>query len=116
MNDRHGHQTGDRLLRVVAQRLIAAVREVDTVARVGGDEFAVILEAISDIEDANAVASKIAETIGEPFSIDNRTLAIGASTGIAMYPGDGDEVNALLHHADAEMYRAKRAGSESTPP
>ena len=112
VNDEHGHQTGDRLLRVVAQRLVAAVREVDTVARVGGDEFAVILEAITDAEDAAAVAAKIAESIGEPFSIDSRTLKIGASTGIAIYPGDGDEVSALLQHADAEMYRAKRASSE----
>jgi len=110
VNDRHGHQTGDRLLRVVAQRLMAAVREVDTVARVGGDEFAVILEAITDAEDAAAVAVKIAECIGEPFSIDSHTLSIGASTGIAIYPGDGDGVSSLLQHADAEMYRAKRAG------
>lgn len=109
VNDRHGHQTGDRLLRVVAQRLIGAVREVDTVARVGGDEFAVILEAVSDAEDAAAVAAKIAESIGEPFSIDQRTLRIGASTGIAMYPGDGEEVSTLLQHADTQMYRAKRS-------
>jgi diguanylate cyclase (GGDEF)-like protein len=110
INDQYGHQTGDRLLRVVAQRLIAAVREVDTVARVGGDEFAVILEAISDAEDAAAVAVKIAECIGEPFSIGNHTLRIGASTGIAIYPGDGDGVSSLLQHADAQMYRVKRAG------
>jgi diguanylate cyclase (GGDEF)-like protein/PAS domain S-box-containing protein len=109
VNDEHGHQTGDRLLRVVAQRLMAAVREVDTVARVGGDEFAVILEAISDADDAAAVAVKIAECIGEPFSIGSQTLRIGASTGIAIYPGDGDEVSTLLQHADAQMYRAKRA-------
>jgi diguanylate cyclase (GGDEF)-like protein len=110
VNDRYGHQTGDRLLRVVAQRLVAAVREVDTVARVGGDEFAVILEAISDAEDAATVAVKIAECIGEPFSIDSHTLRIGASTGIAIYPGDGDGVSSLLQHADAQMYRVKRAG------
>jgi diguanylate cyclase (GGDEF)-like protein/PAS domain S-box-containing protein len=112
VNDRHGHQTGDRLLRVVAQRLMAAVREVDTVARVGGDEFAVILEAISDADDAAAVAVKIAECIGEPFSIDSHTLCIGASTGIAIYPGDGDGVSSLLQHADAQMYRAKRAAGQ----
>jgi diguanylate cyclase (GGDEF)-like protein/PAS domain S-box-containing protein len=116
VNDEHGHQTGDRLLRVVARRLVAAVREVDTVARVGGDEFAVILEAITDVEDAAAVAGKIAESIGEPFSIDSRTLNIGASTGIAIYPGDGDEVSSLLQHADAEMYRAKRAASAASVP
>ena len=110
VNDEHGHHTGDRLLRVVARRLMAAVREVDTVARIGGDEFAVILEAISDAEDAAAVAAKIADSIGEPFSIDSDTLRIGASTGIAIYPGDGDEVGSLLRHADAAMYRAKRAG------
>ena len=110
VNDEHGHHTGDRLLRVVAQRLMGAVREVDTVARVGGDEFAVILEAISDADDAAAVAAKIAESIGEPFSIDRRTFRIGASTGIAIYPGDGEEVSALMQHADAEMYRAKRSG------
>ena len=114
VNDEHGHHTGDRLLRVVAQRLMGAVREVDTVARVGGDEFAVILEAITDAEDAASVAAKIAETIGEPFSIDRRTLSIGASTGIAMYPGDGEEVSSLLQHADAEMYRAKRSGGRYT--
>ena len=113
VNDEHGHQTGDRLLRVVAQRLIAAVREVDTVARVGGDEFAVILEAISEVEDATVVAAKIAESIGEPFSIDSRTLTIGASTGIAIYPSDGDEVSVLLQHADTEMYRVKREASGS---
>lgn len=116
VNDEHGHQTGDRLLRVVAQRLVASVREVDTVARVGGDEFAVILEAITDVRDATAVAEKIAESIGEPFSIDSRTLNIGASTGIAIYPSDGDEVSALLQHADAEMYRAKRAASSDATP
>ncbi len=116
VNDEHGHQIGDRLLRVVAQRLVSAVREVDTVARVGGDEFAVILEAISDAADANAVAAKITESIGEPFSIDGRTLTIGASTGIAIYPKDGDGVSALFRHADAEMYRAKRAESESQAP
>jgi diguanylate cyclase (GGDEF)-like protein/PAS domain S-box-containing protein len=114
VNDRHGHQIGDRLLRVVAQRLMATVREVDTVARVGGDEFAVILEAISDADDAAAVAVKIAECIGEPFSIDNQTLCIGASTGIAIYPGDGDGVSTLLQHADAQMYRVKRAGGQFT--
>jgi diguanylate cyclase (GGDEF)-like protein/PAS domain S-box-containing protein len=112
INDEHGHQTGDRLLRVVAQRLMAAVREVDTVARVGGDEFAVILEAITDADDAAAVAVKIAESIGEPFSIDSHTLCIGASTGIAIYPGDGDGVSSLLQHADAQMYRAKRAAGQ----
>jgi diguanylate cyclase (GGDEF)-like protein/PAS domain S-box-containing protein len=91
INDQHGHQTGDRLLRVVAQRLMSSVREADTVARVGGDEFAVILEAVSGMEDAAVVASKISETIAEPFSIDSRTLRIGASTGIAIYPNDGDD-------------------------
>lgn len=110
VNDQHGHHTGDRLLRVVARRLMAAVREVDTVARIGGDEFAVILEAITDADDAAAVAAKIADSIGEPFCIDSETLRIGASTGIAIYPGDGDEVASLLRHADAAMYRAKRAG------
>jgi diguanylate cyclase (GGDEF)-like protein/PAS domain S-box-containing protein len=112
VNDEHGHQTGDRLLRAVAQRLMAAVREVDTVARVGGDEFAVILEAISNADDAAAVAVKIAECIGEPFSIDSHTLCIGASTGIAIYPGDGEGVSSLLQHADAQMYRAKRAAGQ----
>jgi len=109
VNDRHGHQIGDRLLRMVAQRLVAAIREVDTVARIGGDEFAVILEAIADTVDATAVAAKITENIGKPFSIDGRSLEIGASTGIAIYPGDGEDMSSLLHHADAQMYRAKRA-------
>ena len=114
VNDHHGHQMGDRLLRLVARRLVSSVREVDTVARVGGDEFAVILEAIAGAGDAALVAAKICENIGEPFSIDGRTLEIGASTGIAIYPNDGEDLSSLLHHADSQMYRAKRAASERT--
>ena len=114
VNDHHGHQMGDRLLRMVARRLVETIREVDTVARVGGDEFAVILEAIADAGDAAVVAAKISTTIGEPFSIDGHTFEIGASTGIAIYPGDGESLSSLLHHADSQMYRAKRAASERT--
>ncbi|MDX1435134.1 MAG: GGDEF domain-containing protein, partial [Gammaproteobacteria bacterium] len=109
VNDDLGHQTGDRVLRLVAQRLLAAVREVDTVARIGGDEFAVILEAVSDAADATAVEAKIAETLGEPFFLDGHVINISASTGVAIYPDDGDDINALLQQADSEMYRAKRS-------
>ena len=110
VNDELGHQTGDRVLRLVAQRLRSAVREVDTVARIGGDEFAVILEAVSDVADASAVEAKIAETLGEPFFLDGHVINVSASTGIAIYPDDGDDMDALLQQADSQMYRAKRIG------
>lgn len=113
VNDHFGHATGDALLKQVAKRIVAAVRETDSVARIGGDEFTVILESGSRPEDAGQVATKILEAVAEPFLVGNRELRVTASIGIAMYPLDGDSSQALLRDADIAMYSAKAAGSNN---
>jgi diguanylate cyclase (GGDEF)-like protein len=110
INDSLGHPAGDRLLRAVADRLRAAVREEDTVARLGGDEFVVILEDLSEAQDAALVSRKLLKALGEPFLLDGRELHITPSIGISLYPRDGGDVTALVKNADAAMYRAKEAG------
>lgn len=107
INDNHGHQFGDQLLRSVAQRLAGAVREVDTIARIGGDEFAGILELVSGRATAAGVASKVASAIHQPFIIEAREIHIGISIGIAMYPSDGRDPDALIRSADQAMYQSK---------
>ena len=97
-------------LKGVADRLRHSVREMDTVARIGGDEFAVILEGVPTRGGAAAVADKIASDLREPFAVQGQSVSIGASIGIAMYPGDGADPDALLRFADQAMYRIKRSG------
>ncbi|MCP4042634.1 MAG: diguanylate cyclase, partial [Gammaproteobacteria bacterium] len=109
INDTYGHHAGDILLKLVAGRLISSLREVDVAARIGGDEFALILEELSGVSDANAVAVKVAEAIRQPYSIDGIEVSISASIGIAMYPSDGSDADVLLNCADKAMYRAKTA-------
>jgi len=92
------------------ESLGVAVREMDTVARIGGDEFAVILEGVPTRGGAAAVADKIASDLREPFAVQGQSVSIGASIGIAMYPGDGADPDALLRFADQAMYRIKRSG------
>jgi diguanylate cyclase (GGDEF)-like protein len=113
VNDHYGHATGDALLKQVAKRILGAVRETDSVARLGGDEFTVILESGSRLEDAGRVASKILESVAEPYLVADRELRVTASIGIAMYPLDGDTSQALLRDADIAMYSAKAAGSNT---
>jgi diguanylate cyclase (GGDEF)-like protein/PAS domain S-box-containing protein len=108
VNDRLGHECGDRLLRTVAKRLSALVREEDTVARLGGDEFAVVLEHLSRPRDAAPTAKKILRALTRPFLLDGHRASVTASVGIAVYPLDGDSVETLLRRADRAMYRAKR--------
>jgi diguanylate cyclase (GGDEF)-like protein len=110
VNDHYGHGTGDALLKQVAKRIVGAVRETDSVARIGGDEFTVILESGSRLEDASQVATKILDSVAEPYLVGNRELRVTASIGIAMYPLDGDSSQALLRDADIAMYSAKAAG------
>jgi diguanylate cyclase (GGDEF)-like protein len=109
INDDLGHVAGDQLIERTARRIERCVRKADMVARVGGDEFVVIL---SDIDPSNAtkVAGKIIESLAEPFVISGKTLNITTSIGIATYPQDGGDVNALIHSADSAMYEAKRNG------
>lgn len=107
VNDSLGHAAGDLLLQHIARRLEACVRKADTVARLGGDEFVVILEDVHGPEDANAVADKIRSALCEDIEIDQRVLSTEASIGVAIYPEDGTEAEALLKYADGGMYREK---------
>jgi diguanylate cyclase (GGDEF)-like protein len=114
-NDDHGHLFGDQVLCWVAGRLRAAVREVDTVSRHGGDEFLILLTDLAQRGDAQTVADKLVATLGEPVTLDGHQLQVGVSIGVALYPDDGTDFNLLVAHADAAMYAAKRgrAGTAS---
>lgn len=113
VNDHYGHATGDALLKQVAKRIVASVRETDSVGRIGGDEFIVILESAARLEDAGQVASKILDAVSEPYLVGNRELRVTASIGISMYPLDGEDAQALLRDADIAMYSAKAAGANT---
>jgi diguanylate cyclase (GGDEF)-like protein/PAS domain S-box-containing protein len=110
VNDLHGHDFGDKILKQVAQRLVDGLRQTDTVARIGGDEFLVIQSEISQRSATVKVAEKIVRKISEPFLLENNEISIGASIGIAIYPKDGEESQTLIKKADAAMYYSKREG------
>lgn len=109
-NDLMGHPVGDRLLQTVAVRLLNCVREEDTVARQGGDEFIVILPNIKRFEDIAIVAQKILVTLSTAYALDNTALHTSASIGVAVYPDDGKDVDTLMRNADTAMYYAKATG------
>ena len=110
INDTLGHDVGDKLLEVVARRLIESLRAQDTVGRQGGDEFIVLLASLSTAGDAARVAQKILDALAVPFEINGQSLHSGASIGIATYPRDGLDVETLLKNSDTAMYSAKEAG------
>jgi diguanylate cyclase (GGDEF)-like protein/PAS domain S-box-containing protein len=110
VNDSLGHAAGDRLLQVVTERLIACVREGDTVARVGGDEFVVMLVELHQLADAALVAEKIIAAVSAACQIEGSELHVTPSIGLAMFPGDGGDPDTLLRNADIAMYHAKRDG------
>jgi len=111
VNDELGHPVGDQLLRAVAKRLRQCVlRDSDTVARVGGDEFVVMLHDVESEQDAMTVATKIRSALEQPFELGEHTVSISSSVGIAMFPQHGASENALLKNADIAMYHAKDAG------
>jgi diguanylate cyclase (GGDEF)-like protein len=110
VNDSLGHSTGDKLLKAMGERLRAALREGDTVGRVGGDEFVLILNDQSSEEVIFRAMQRIAAKVGEPITIDGKELYVSCSAGISMYPQDGPDVDTLLKNADAAMYRAKEHG------
>ena len=107
INDRYGHEAGDAVLREVAARLRVCVRESDMVARVGGDEFVILLEGLADRQQAGQVAEKVVQALQEPFGDKGNSCVIGASIGISCFPEDGTEHETLLQKADAAMYEVK---------
>ncbi len=110
INDSLGHETGDKVLQLVAQRLSATVRQADAVIRQGGDEFVILLNDLDTPEDAAHLASKILDTLRQPMLLSATPLTISASIGIALYPEDGDNASLLLRHADVALYSAKESG------
>ncbi|MBK7993662.1 MAG: GGDEF domain-containing protein [Blastocatellia bacterium] len=106
----YGHKIGDLLLQAVAERLKGCVREEDTVARIGGDEFIIILEDIFSLEDAAKVAQKVVNTLSTAFAIEGKKLLIGASIGISIFPFHGHDPEILIKNADKAMYEIKEAG------
>jgi diguanylate cyclase (GGDEF)-like protein len=110
VNDTLGHKQGDRLLKTVAERIGAAVRGMDTVARWGGDEFVLVLETIGGPGEAANVAEKLIEAIGAPVALNTTLIRIGVSIGISLYPQDGRDVTALIKNADMALFEAKGRG------
>jgi len=113
INDAHGHLTGDAVLIEVAARLRTLLRDSDTVARMGGDEFVVILHDISSKTAVQHVATKIIASLADPILFHDLRLTITASVGISIYPDDDKQIDALLHKADKAMYLAKKSSTTS---
>jgi diguanylate cyclase (GGDEF)-like protein/hemerythrin-like metal-binding protein/PAS domain S-box-containing protein len=121
-NDTFGHQAGDVVLQVTAQRFLGCIRARDTLARLGGDEFCLLLPRVKDGREAETVAARLVEVVREPISINGTDVQVGVSVGIALFPGHGSTGDALIAAADAALYAAKRGGrnrfvvaSEPTP-
>jgi diguanylate cyclase (GGDEF)-like protein len=110
VNDSLGHDVGDLLLQETAERLKELVRSCDTIARMGGDEFTIILSRINEPDNARMVAEKIVAAIGRPFHLNGHVCSIGASIGISIFPDDGDSTEMLVKKADTAMYCAKKNG------
>ncbi len=110
VNDIHGHQTGDEVLKLVAQRVRGVVRVMDTIARLGGDEFGLILHGITDRAVVGDICNKVSDAFLEPVVVDGIEIPIGGSLGVAIAPDDGTDIDTLVRHADSSMYRAKGQG------
>jgi diguanylate cyclase (GGDEF)-like protein len=110
VNDTLGHDTGDQLLKIVAQRLTNALRSTDIVSRLGGDEFTVILPEIPQADYAARVADQILEALSQVFVLEGQDVFVTVSIGISIYPLDGEVEETLIKRADTAMYRAKQLG------
>ena len=113
INDRLGHAAGDKLLQRVAERLQSCIRGCDTACRYGGDEFVLLLPEVDDDKRALVVAEKIRARLAKPYSVDDYSIAVTASIGVAVYPVDGMSQNDLIKQADVAMYLAKTVKSSS---
>jgi diguanylate cyclase (GGDEF)-like protein len=107
INDSHGHGAGDKVLQHVSAHILESVRKTDLVARIGGDEFVIVLPGVSELTEARRIADLVAAAIARPLAHGGRELRIGASFGISLYPADGESTDALLKIADEDMYRVK---------
>ena len=110
VNDQYGHDIGDELLQSIAERFLNCVRNSDTLARIGGDEFVVIMENVNGIDDMQAVSRKVLDALKAPFELGDVSCSIGASIGISIYPDDSQDLDDLIKYADTAMYLAKSSG------
>ena len=110
INDTYGHLIGDQVLIQIGSRLLACVRKTDVIARIGGDEFAVILKEIGDSSNAERIATSILQTLQEPISINSTELSVNASIGISIFPDNGKDSESLIRNADSALYEMKRNG------
>ena len=110
VNDQHGHAAGDNVLADVAESLKSIVRDTDLVARIGGDEFIIVMNGVKDISAIDSLAEKIISTVNNPIKIENTEITLGASIGISIYPDDAKSKKLLLKHADSSMYASKNKG------
>lgn len=110
INDTLGHDAGDQMLKVISTRLTEIIRASDTLARVGGDEFILVVLETSHVEDAAAIAQKILDSFTEPLSIDGHHIHLSTSIGIAIYPEDAEDLGTLTKKSDAAMYYSKGHG------
>jgi len=113
INDQHGHEFGDLVLKATADRIKNEIRETDTVARIGGDEFVVILSSLPEIAIAERIAGSLIQKIAEPLSVESAKVGVSVSIGIALYPENGDTAEDLIRSADKAMYRIKRQGKDN---
>jgi len=113
INDTLGHDAGDALLKMVANRLVDAVRQEDTVARMGGDEFVIGLSELNPAEGVVKLVSKVIQAVSQPYSIQGRSVSMTASVGVGIYPMHGEEVETLMKSADLALYEAKRTGKNN---
>ncbi|MBF0527719.1 MAG: GGDEF domain-containing protein [Deltaproteobacteria bacterium] len=108
INDTYGHLAGDKILKDVAQRLSGLLRNTDTVSRFGGDEYLMLLPNIASTSDIKAIRNKILKNLSKSYSLNGKELRINFSVGAAVFPVHGKDLDALIHHADADMYRDKQ--------
>jgi diguanylate cyclase (GGDEF)-like protein len=113
INDRYGHGIGDLVLKQVAKRMVACVRASDTVGRMGGDEFVVLMPGHIETDGAVVVGVKILNALRQPFLVEDKSLSISSTIGVAIYPEHGSNEIQLIGNADTAMYEAKRAGGDS---
>jgi len=110
VNDEFGHGVGDELLQQVSKRIVSILRDTDTIARIGGDEFTLIINDISSISSIESIAEKILSEIQESYTLHDHVFSISASIGISLFPDDSDDMNMLVKQADIAMYKAKKEG------